>query len=121
MKRRDYNFELMSSAELWDLYNELTSRLAARLQGEVTLLQKRLDEIGRRVRAHPGRDRGTCKHAAVAKFRNPRAPFQTGQVEEHNLYGSGTCLTTAGQWTACGSTRPSRREIGKRILRNFGC
>jgi len=77
MKRRDYNFELMSSAELWDLCNELTSRLAARLQGEVTLLQQRLDEIEWRVRAHPGRDRGTRKHAAVAKFRNPRAPFQT--------------------------------------------
>ena len=77
MTRRDYHLELMSSAELWDLYDELASRLAARLQGEVTLLQQRLDEIEWRVRAHPGRDRGTRKHAAVAKFRNPRAPFQT--------------------------------------------
>jgi DNA-binding protein H-NS len=77
MKRRDYNFELMSSAELWDLYDELASRLAARLQAEATLLQQRLDEIERRGRAHPRRDRGTRKHAAVAKFRNPRAPFQT--------------------------------------------
>lgn len=121
MKRRDYNFELMSSAELWDLYNELTSRLAARLQGEVTLLQQRLDEIERRVRAHSG---VTEERANMPPWQNfaTRAPrSKPGQVEEHNLYGSGTCLTTAGQWTACGSTRPSCREIGKRILRNFGC
>lgn len=45
MKRRDCNFESMSTAELGDLYNELGSKLAARLQAEVTLLQQKRKPI----------------------------------------------------------------------------
>jgi DNA-binding protein H-NS len=77
MKRRDCNFASMSTAELWDLYNELGSKLAAMLQAEATLLQQRLDEIRRRVFVQTARGCGKRKHAAVAKFRNPRPPFQT--------------------------------------------
>jgi DNA-binding protein H-NS len=77
MQQRDCTFESMSSAELWDLYNELGSKLAARLQAEATLLQQRLDEIQRRVFVQTAHGREKRKHAAVAKFSNPRAPFQT--------------------------------------------
>ena len=77
MKQWDCDFESMSAAELWDFYNELGSKLAARLQAEATLLQQRLDEIQRRVFVQTAQGRGKRKHAAVAKFRNPRAPFQT--------------------------------------------
>ena len=77
MKRRDCNFESMSTAQLWDLYNELGSKLATRLKAEATLLQQRLDEIQRRVFVQTARGSGKRKYAAVAKFRNPRAPFQT--------------------------------------------
>jgi DNA-binding protein H-NS len=77
MKQRDCNFESLSTAELWDFYNELRSKLAARLQAEATLLQQRLDEIQRRVFVQTARGSGKRKHAAVAKFRNPRPPFQT--------------------------------------------
>jgi DNA-binding protein H-NS len=77
VKQRDCNFASMSTAELWDLYNELGSKLAPRLQAEAILLQQRLDEIQRRVFVQTARGRGKRKHAAVAKFRNPRAPFET--------------------------------------------
>ena len=77
MKRRDCNFESMSISQLWDLYNELGSKLATRLKAEATLLQQRLDEIQRRVFVQTARGSGKRKYAAVAKFRNPRAPFQT--------------------------------------------
>jgi DNA-binding protein H-NS len=77
MKQRECNFESMSTAELWDLYTELGSKLAAMLQAEATLLQLRLKEIQRRVFVQTARDRGKRKHASVAKFRNPRRPFQT--------------------------------------------
>jgi hypothetical protein len=74
MKRRDCNFESMSTAQLWDIYNELGSKLAAKLKAEATLLQQRLDEIQRRVFVQTARGSGKRKHAAVAKFRNPRPP-----------------------------------------------
>jgi hypothetical protein len=73
MKRRDCNFESMSTAQLWDIYNELGSKLAAKLKAEATLLQQRLDEIQRRVFVQTARGSGKRKHA-VAKFRNPRPP-----------------------------------------------
>jgi hypothetical protein len=75
MKRRDCNFESMSTTELWDLYNELGSKLAARLQAEVTLLQQKLDEIqrvssfGRHVAG------GSANMPPRQKFRNPRPPM----------------------------------------------
>lgn len=78
MKRRDCDFESMSTAELWDLYNELGSKLTAKLEAEANLLQQRLDEIQRRASLSPiGGSSGKSKHAAVPKFRNPHAPFQT--------------------------------------------
>ena len=77
MGRRDCNFGSMSTAELWDLYIELGSKLAAKLEAEATLLQQRLDEIQRRASVPPAPARGKRKHAAMAKFRNPRPPFQT--------------------------------------------
>jgi DNA-binding protein H-NS len=77
MKQRDCNFESMSTAELWDLYNELGSKLAVKLQAEATSLQQRLDEIQRRVFVQTARGKGKRKHAAVAKFRNRCPPFQT--------------------------------------------
>ena len=76
MKQRDCNFESMSAAELWDLYKELGSKLAARLEAQATLLQRRLDEIHCRVSPQPAPGRAKRKSATVAKFRNPRPPFQ---------------------------------------------
>ena len=75
MKQRDCNFESMPTAELWDLYNELGSELAAMLEAEATLLQRRLDQIERRVRAHPGRDGGTRKHRR-GKISQPTPPVR---------------------------------------------
>ena len=77
MKRRDCNFETMSTAELWDLYNELGSKLAVKLEAEANLLQQRLDEIQRRASLSPIGGTDKRKHAAVAKFRNPYPPFPT--------------------------------------------
>jgi DNA-binding protein H-NS len=77
MKQRDCNFDSMSNAELWDFYTELRSTLAAKLEAEAALLQERLDELQRHVAGAPARCRARPKHAAVAKFRNPRPPFQT--------------------------------------------
>lgn len=78
MKQRDCNFDSMSNTELWDFYTELGSRLAAKLEAEAALLQHRLDELQRRVdAAAPARGRAKPKRAVVAKFRNPRPPFQT--------------------------------------------
>jgi len=76
MKWRDCNFESMSTAELWEFYTELGSKMAAELKAEATLLQQRLDELQRRasISAAGG---GKRKHAGVAKFRNPHPPFQT--------------------------------------------
>jgi len=77
MNRRDHHFESMSTTELWDLYIELGSKLAVKLEAEATLLQQRLDEIQRLAGVPPTSGRGKRKHAAMAKFRNPRPPFQT--------------------------------------------
>jgi hypothetical protein len=74
MKQRDCNFDSMSNAELWDFYTELRSTLAAKLEAEAALLQERLDELQRHVAGAPARCRARPKHAAVAKFRNPRPP-----------------------------------------------
>jgi hypothetical protein len=76
MKQRDCNFESMSTGQLWDLYNELRPKLAAKLEAEATLLQLRLDEIRRRVVVQTARGTDKRKHATVAKFRNPKPPFQ---------------------------------------------
>jgi DNA-binding protein H-NS len=77
MKRRDCNFESMSTAELWDLYNELGSKLAVKLEAEANLLQQRLDEIQRRASLSPMGGTDKRKQGAAAKFRNPKPPFQT--------------------------------------------
>ena len=121
MKRRDCNFESMSTAELWDFYNELGSKLAAKLEAEATLLQRRLDEIERRVRAHPGRDRGTRKHAAVAKFRNPRPPFQTWSGRGTQPFWVKDVLEHGGTMDSLRIEALYPRKMGKCILPNFGC
>lgn len=76
MKQRDCNFDSMSNTRLWDFYIELGSKLAAKLEAEAALLQRRLDELQRRADA-PARGRAERKRAVAAKFRNPRPPFQT--------------------------------------------
>jgi DNA-binding protein H-NS len=77
MRRRDCNFESISTAELWDLYIELGSKLAVKLEAEATLLQQRLDEILRLASVPAASVRGKRKRVVMAKFRNPRPPFQT--------------------------------------------
>ena len=122
MKQRDCNFESMSTAQLWDLYNELESKLAAKLEAEATLLQQRLDEIKRRVGVPTARAREKRKHAAVAKFRNPRPPFQTWS-------GRGTQPLWVRDVLGHGGTMDSLRieavapprKMEKRIQRNMSC
>lgn len=113
MKRRDCNFESMSTAELWDLYNELGSKLVARLQAEVTLLQQKLDEIQRvsSFRRHVAGGSANMPPRQNFATRAPRSKH--GQVEEYNGSGSRTCLSTAEQWTTCGSRRSLLRKMRK--------
>ena len=77
MKQRDCNFDSMSTSELWDFYTELGSMLAAKLEAEATLLQRRLDEIHGGVWAASTHISGKRKQAAAVKYRNPQPPFQT--------------------------------------------
>lgn len=87
MKRRDCNFETMSTAELWDLYNELGSKPAVKLEAEANLLQQRLDEIQRRASLSPW-------VAPTSANMGPRRNFATriphsrhGRVEAHSRAG----------------------------------
>jgi DNA-binding protein H-NS len=121
MKRWDCDFESMPTGQLWDLYNELRPKLAAKLEAEATLLQQRLDEIRRRVLVQTARGTGKRKHAGVAKFRNPRAPFQTWSGRGAQPIWVRDVVKHGGTLDSLRIEPSFPRQTRKPILRNFGC
>ena len=72
MKRSD--FESMSIDELWMLYEEITTELAAKLHAEKKAIENRLSLlVGQNVRESERRP----YPIVLPKYRNPDEPFQT--------------------------------------------
>jgi DNA-binding protein H-NS len=76
---RQTDFASMSTDELWKLYEELVTVLAAKMDAEKRALEERLRQLTQQIKTEPlgQRTRRRPYPKVLPKFRNPRQPSET--------------------------------------------
>jgi DNA-binding protein H-NS len=76
---KPFNFESMSTDQLWALHEEIAATLGGRLAAEKTRLEKRLQQLKGGIEAN-GRNVGHARRPypqVFPKYRNPAKPSET--------------------------------------------
>jgi DNA-binding protein H-NS len=77
MAMKDFDFQSMSTNELWTLHEEITSILSTKIKAEKLKLKRRLDGLGRRTFGNVDIPKIRSYPKVHPKFRNPEPPHET--------------------------------------------
>ena len=107
---KDTKFYTMPLDDLWKLHDEVISALASRIEAQKSELEKRLEQLGNRIRGlTKGYPYGTAVLKVSPKFRNANRPRKLGLDAASNRIGFCYYLRKVDRWRTVASNEAVSR------------